>query len=237
MKRVYFVLDEAASLKQMDAISNALDVGRAYGICLVLIYQAVGQLKKCFPQGQEETVLASVSKVFFSVNDLATATYVSDSLGEETITVESGGTSSGNSYQLSKGMHSQMSKGDSYNTSRNWQQQARKLLKPDEIMQLPPRTAITFTPGVRPVLTTLLRYYEEKHLGGGAGWLRRFGGACAALFVSVIFFGAAALVAASLTEQADTTSHSSYSVPIQQQQQHQYGRIPYGRRMNDRGNY
>src|SRR5258707_870794 len=107
MSQVHFIVDEAASLKQMDGISNALDVGRAYGIRLLLIYQSIGQLKKCFPQGQDETVLASVSKVFFSVNDLATAEYVSNSIGEATIMVESSGSSSGTSHQLSQGMQSQ----------------------------------------------------------------------------------------------------------------------------------
>lgn len=46
--------------------------------------------------------------------------------------------------------------------SDNWGQQARRLLKPEEVAALSPRIAITFTPGVPPVWTTLIRYYEEK---------------------------------------------------------------------------
>jgi type IV secretion system protein VirD4 len=38
----------------------------------------------------------------------------------------------------------------------------RRLLKPEEVTALSPRTAITFTPGVPPLKTTLIRYYEEK---------------------------------------------------------------------------
>ena len=53
-------------------------------------------------------------------------------------------------------------------------QQARKLLKPEEVITLPPRCAITFTPGVPPVFTTLLRYYEEKHLGKWSSPFWRF---------------------------------------------------------------
>ena len=45
----------------------------------------------------------------------------------------------------------------------NWQQQARKLLKPEEITGLPARTAITFTPGVPPLMTTLVPYFEEEN--------------------------------------------------------------------------
>jgi type IV secretion system protein VirD4 len=49
----------------------------------------------------------------------------------------------------------------SSNENENWAQQARKLLKPEEVMALSERTAITFTPGVPPIWTTLVRYYEK----------------------------------------------------------------------------
>ena len=32
------------------------------------IYQSVSQLKKCFPEGQEQTLLSNVSQVFFGIN-------------------------------------------------------------------------------------------------------------------------------------------------------------------------
>ena len=43
----------------------------------------------------------------------------------------------------------------------------RKLLKPDEVLGLSERIAITFTPGVPPIWTTLVRYYEESLVGSG----------------------------------------------------------------------
>ena len=90
-----------------------------------------------------------MSQVFFGVNDLPTAEYVSNRLGESTIVVSSGGTSTGTSHQMS-------SKGDgsttrSTNASDNWAQLGRKLLKPEEVLALDKRTAITFTPGVPPI--------------------------------------------------------------------------------------
>ena len=51
---------------------------------------------------------------------------------------------------------------------------ARKLLKPEEVMTLPPRIAITFPGGGMPaVVTKLIRYYEEPQLMKGRGWFRR----------------------------------------------------------------
>ena len=143
--------------------------------------------RKCFPDGQEQTLLSNCTQIFFGVNDNATADYVSARLGEETIVVESGGTSSGNSHQVTHGQQTQDSKGFSDNSSCNWQQQARKLLKPEEVMMLSPREAITFTPGVPPIFSTLMRYYEEKNLGKRPSWFTRARRACGYLAASVMF--------------------------------------------------
>jgi type IV secretion system protein VirD4 len=162
--KVHFVLDEAASLGHMEALDDAVDKYRGAGVRLQFYYQSLGQLKKCWPDGADQTLLSNTSQIYFGVNDLATAEHVSGRLGEETIVVESGGTSKGTSSQTSRN-GTETSSGRSRNWNENWQQQAHKLLKPDEVMALSPRTAITFTPGCRrPIWTTLLRYYEEKGL-------------------------------------------------------------------------
>jgi type IV secretion system protein VirD4 len=163
---VHFVLDEAATLGHMDALDDAVDKYRGYGVRLQFYYQAVGQLKKCFPDGQEQTVLSNCSQVYVGVNDKDTAQYVSERLGEETIIVTSGGTSRGTTYQGSTGGPTTESR--SFQRSDNWAQQARRLLKPEEVTALPSRTAITFTPGIPPLQTTLIRYYEEKAPGSGS---------------------------------------------------------------------
>ncbi len=137
-----------------------MDKYRGYGVRLQLYYQSVGQLKKCFPEGQEQTLLSNCSQIYFGVNDKDTAQYVSDRLGEETIIVASGGTSSSRTYQGSVAGPSTESR--SFQRSDNWQQQARRLLKPEEVTALPARLAITFTPGVPPLKTMLTRYYEER---------------------------------------------------------------------------
>jgi type IV secretion system protein VirD4 len=167
---VHFVLDEAAALGHMEAIDDAVDKYRGYGVRLQFYYQSIGQLKKCFPDGQEQTLLSNVSQVFFGVNDKDTAQYVSDRLGEETIIVTSGGTSSGTTRQESIGGPGSIS--HSTQGSDNWGQQARRLLKPEEVAALSSRTAITFTPGIPPLMTTLIRYYEEKLPASGSSLLR-----------------------------------------------------------------
>jgi type IV secretion system protein VirD4 len=171
MNKVHFVLDEAASLGHMEALDDAVDKYRGYGVRLQFYFQSVSQLRKCFPDGQDQTLLSNVSQMFFGINDLPTAEYVSNRLGEETIVVRSGGTSTGRSRQSS-------SQGSSYSSSSNendnWAQHGRKLLKPEEILALPDRSVITFTPGVPPIWTTRIRYFEERNLTRQPGRWERF---------------------------------------------------------------
>ncbi len=156
--KVHFVLDEAASLGHLNALDDAIDKYRGYGVRLLLLYQSLGQLKACFPDGQEQTLLSNVTQVFFGVNDQQTAEYVSARLGEATITTHSGGTNSGKSTQQS---HQGETTSYSSGTSTNWQFMGRKLLKPEEVTALDNRTAITFVPGLPPIATRLVRYYEK----------------------------------------------------------------------------
>src|SRR5262249_15821324 len=133
--KVHFVLDEAASLGHMDALDDAVDKYRGYGVRLQFYFQSVSQLRKSFPDGQDQTLLSNVSQVFFGVNDLPTAEYVSNRLGEHTIVVRSGGTSKGTSTQYSEG-NKGGSSSKSTSENDNWAQQGRKLLKPEEVLAL-----------------------------------------------------------------------------------------------------
>ncbi len=173
-RKVHFVLDEIAVAGHLEAIENAIGIGRGYGINLQLYFQSYGQIAKCFPEGQERTLLSNATQIVFGINDNETAEYVSTRLGEETVVLDSGGTSIGYTHQSGSGPHSQASTSSSHTSNRNWSLSQRRLLKPEELMQLSPATAITFAPGgIPPVCTTLLRWYEEVALRGEVGVFRR----------------------------------------------------------------
>ena len=97
---------------------------------------------------------------------------MSNRLGEETTIIASGGTSTGTSRQYSSKGETSVS--TSSNENDNWGQHGRKLLKPEEVLALPHRIAITFTPGVPPIWTTLVRHFEELNLGQEPGLWERF---------------------------------------------------------------
>jgi type IV secretion system protein VirD4 len=190
---IHFVLDEAASLGHMEALDDAVDKYRSYCVRLQFYFQSLGQLKKCFPDGQDQTLLSNVSQVFFGVNDLSTAEYVSNRLGESTIILQSGGTGSGTSRQDSSRGEGGYS--SSSNVNDNWGQHGRKLLKPEEVLALSERVAITFTPKVPPVWTTLVRYYEEPMLSRSPGKWKRFKALMEVMFMSVALLVSALMVA------------------------------------------
>jgi type IV secretion system protein VirD4 len=173
--KIHFVLDEAASLGHgMKAISDAVDKYRGYGIRCQFYYQSMGQLKLCWPEDQGQTLLSNSSQVFFAVNDLPTAEYVSNRMGSATIPVASGGSSTGRSGSSTFGGRGAGSwnTGTSSGRNENWSQIGRKILTPDECLNLDPRTAVTFTPGVPPVVTRLVRYFEERGLTRPPGLIR-----------------------------------------------------------------
>ncbi len=194
---IHFDLDEAASLAAMEQIIDILAIGRKFGARLHLYYQSMGQLKKAWgSDGQDQTILSNTSQTFFAINDLETAKYVSDRIGEGTIVVHSGGSSTSRSRQISMGQSYGTSSTYSDSSSRNWQQIARKLAKPEELMTWPERTAITFVPGLPPLLTTLLRHYEEPRRLRPKGWWRRSCAAAAVLASAVYLLLCAVLAAA-----------------------------------------
>lgn len=207
-KHTHFILDEAGALQRMPALDDAVDKYRGYGVRLQFYYQSLGQLKKCWPDDQGQTLLSNTYKVFFGCNDYSTAEFISKSLGNETILVDSGGTNSGwsQTYGSSSGSGSSQSSSSSYSggSSSNWQQQSRELLKPDEIMALDPRIAITLTPGVRPLWTRLIRYYEEKDLFRRRSWLTRLAAAGRTFVISAALLFLAASMAIALTQEVSS---------------------------------
>lgn len=195
------------------AVEDALDKYRAYGIRLQLYFQSAGQLKKCFADDQGQTLQSNSAQVYFATNDYATAEAISARLGAATIVVKSGGTGGGGSRTQSHSGQTQTSGSTSWNWSDNWQQQARRLLLPEEVLALEPRTAITFVPGIPPICTTLLRYYEEKD-ARTSGPIRRAAIASLTFVASAVMCATLAVAAAGLTRVAvDRVAASDVAMP------------------------
>jgi type IV secretion system protein VirD4 len=179
MSKVHFIIDEAATLGRMEAINDAIDKYRKYGIRLQLYYQSLGQLKTSFPEDQGQTALSNCTQVFFGVQDQQTKEYVSGMLGKKTVVIHSGGHGDGTSTQYSQ-EGGKGSTSTSHNNNYNWAQHGRELLTVAEVGQLDPRIAITFTPGCPPIWSRLIRYYDwDFKLNSGMGlWRSALDTAC-----------------------------------------------------------
>jgi type IV secretion system protein VirD4 len=207
---VHAVLDEAASLQaNFGVLEDAVDKFRGYGLRCQFYYQSYGQLPKCWPKDQGTTLLSNTAKIFAGTADMQTASLISSMLGKYTQLVESGGDNigGGSNRGWSQGAQSSSSStgiNRSWQTSSNWQQAPRELLKPEEILTLPPRWAITFPGGgVPPVLTHLVRYFEEPALfqRRAGGLISRFRAACRTLIGSILLLAVAIGLAVALTQE------------------------------------
>jgi type IV secretion system protein VirD4 len=127
--RILFLLDEVARLGYMSILETARDAGRKYGVNLCLLYQSLGQLRAGFGEGGQRAWFDSAFlKCFASIQDLETAEMLSRVCGEFTALGDSfsegSGSSSGRDYN-SYSRHQSSSR----------HQVARRLIKPEEIMQ------------------------------------------------------------------------------------------------------
>lgn len=159
---VHFVLDESSSLGRMDILIDAVEKFRGYGLKLQFYLQSLGQLRQHYPDGLDLTILSNTAQIFFGINEPTTADFVSSRLGDATIWVESQGDGEGNG--VSSGRGGVEGRNRTFNTSRNFNQQSRRLARPDELMRWSNRMAVTFVPGLPPIKTRLLRSYEELEL-------------------------------------------------------------------------
>ncbi|NMG41381.1 Ti-type conjugative transfer system protein TraG [Chelativorans sp. ZYF759] len=136
--RTLFLLDEVARLGYLRILETARDAGRKYGISLLLLFQAIGQMRETYG-GRDATSkwFESASWISFAaINDPETADYISRRCGNTTVEVD----------QLSR--TSRMA-GSSRTRSR--QLAARPLILPEEVMRMRADEQIIFTAGNAPL--------------------------------------------------------------------------------------
>jgi type IV secretion system protein VirD4 len=127
--RVLFLLDEVARLGYMGILETARDTGRKYGINLCLLYQSLGQLTQTWgQQGRQAWFDSAYLRIFSHLQDYEAADYLSKACGEFTALgdsmTEGSGSSSGWDHST-KSAH----------RSTSQQQVARRLIKPEEVLQ------------------------------------------------------------------------------------------------------
>jgi len=128
---VLFMLDEFAQLGHLGPIEDAFALVRGYGVQLWPVLQDLNQLKQLYDK-RWETFIANAGIVqCFAPNDLTTAEWMSQRAGETTV--------------VAGGFNENV--GGPRNEGMSYQQAKRRLLLPQELMDLPAGTGLLWQAG------------------------------------------------------------------------------------------
>lgn len=142
------MLDEFPALGRLDFFESALAFMAGYGIKAFLIAQSLNQIEKAY--GQNNAILDNCHvRVSFATNDERTAKRISDALGTAT---EMRAMKNYAGHRLSPWLgHLMVSRSET----------ARALLRPGEVMQLPPDDEIVMAAGIPPIRARKARYFLD----------------------------------------------------------------------------
>ena len=156
--RRLFLVDEARVLGGMDVLNNVRDAGRSIGMHLMLIYQNLGQLNEAWggQAGADAWLDSCEARVVSAVASPRTAADISVMLGNRTIRVTTGGSSSQS--QVMSPMAGSMG------SSENEQLREVPLLTQAALGQLPGHGSVIFTRRAKPILATKAIYFTRKDM-------------------------------------------------------------------------
>ena len=146
---VLVMLDEFRQLQRMDAIVEKIPISAGYGFRMAIIIQNMSQLDEIYGKASREGIVANCAlKLFVSVDDLATANYVSDQLGQKTVETSSVNLRRGGSLFGQRSVSKSLT--------------GVPLMRPDEVIRLPKDRSILMIANERPILTTKIRYDKDR---------------------------------------------------------------------------
>ncbi len=182
-----------------------------------------------FPKDGGQTLMSNSVPIFFGTRDIETARMlITPMLCTQTIMIaeESQSKSHGGSSGWSEGRDMSKSGGTNWGSSSSvsHRQLPRELLKPDEVLRLPPRLAISFPGGgCDPVPTELTPYFLEPKLFRRQGLLGRFRAALRTLLGSALFLGISVWLLVTIGRALDAHLKAQQSMP-------DYRQVPVKRR-------
>jgi type IV secretion system protein VirD4 len=150
--QVLMMLDEFTALGRIPIIAEAISYLPGYNVRVVLVIQALAQLREVYGVHSAETMLKSLAaRIMFAPKDFADAREISDELGFLTVKAQS----------ISKPAMSFDSRARR-SRSVNVSDQRRALLLPQEVKELGTEEALITYEGLRPIRCRKIRYYQER---------------------------------------------------------------------------
>lgn len=150
-RRVLLMIDEFPSLGRLEFIATALAFMASFGLLACLIVQSLKQLAECY--GRNHSIFDNCHvRMFFTPNDLETATEISRMLGD---------TSDPQPTRMYSGHRLALWLG---HVLASTTEVARPLLAPSEVLTFDSTRAIVFINCHNPVQLIKVRYYAEPDL-------------------------------------------------------------------------
>jgi type IV secretion system protein VirD4 len=152
--QLLLLLDEFAALGRIPIISEAASYLPGYNVRLVLIFQALSQLREVYGPHASATMLKSLAaRIVFAPKDYDEAKEISEELGDCTVRARA----------FSRPRFAQWGRRPSGQGGQvTLSEQRRPLLLPQEVKELGKEEALLFYEGLRPIRCRKLRYYEER---------------------------------------------------------------------------
>ncbi|MDF7637323.1 type IV secretory system conjugative DNA transfer family protein [Leuconostocaceae bacterium ESL0958] len=129
LRHVRYYLDEFANIGRLPNIDKALATLRSREMSVVIILQALDQLKTMYQKGWASLLATADTLIFLGGNEKETIEFLSQRAGKQTISIRN--------HSINNGRGG----------SENRQTQARDLLTPDEVGRLDNRKALVFING------------------------------------------------------------------------------------------
>jgi type IV secretion system protein VirD4 len=151
--QLLMLLNEFTALGRIPIVSEAMAYLPGYNVRVLLVIQAMSQLREVYgPQAAETMAKSVAARIVFAPKDFGDAKEISDELGFTTIKVRS----------HSRPSFGAGSRGASRSGNVTTSEHARALLLPQEVKEIGQDTAIIFYENVRPIRCSKIRYYADR---------------------------------------------------------------------------
>lgn len=154
-RRLWFVIDELASLHKQDALSKALAEIRKYGGCMAVGIQNIPQLQGLYGHAETKSLTSLFNtKVIFRNGDPETAKHMSQMLGEQEVKEATEGISYG-AHQMRDGV------------TLNEQKRLKPVVSANDIMGLDDLEAYIKLPGNLPIAKVKIEMAQAERVCKG----------------------------------------------------------------------
>lgn len=153
--QVAMILDEAPAIGRIPILAESIAYLPGFNVRILLVVQALSQLRDVYGTQTAETMMKSLAvRIAYAPKDFAEANDLSQELGNTTVRVKSFSRPLGNLFERRGG------RGRSVNIS----EQRRPLMLPQEIKELGRDHEVVIYEGLRPILASKNRYFEDPRL-------------------------------------------------------------------------